>query len=122
MSTAMKMSMRMDLRRSRADALVSAVMQEMDRRSIPRDVEREVHRALTEVLTREGIEVLSDYTRAEIGLQPRGPDGWTMEEMAALERVRLDAIMRPMTMTISAVTWDAIQKQKPPPAPEGTGG
>jgi hypothetical protein len=121
--TALEESMRFDLRRRRADALTSAVLQELDLRGFPREIKREVYRALTDVFMREGVEVLSDYTRAEIGLPPRGPDGWTLEEMLALERVRLDAITRPMTMTMPLPTWEAIQKQKAAASPdEGTGG
>jgi hypothetical protein len=123
MSTALEMSMRINLRRRRADALVAAVMKEIRYHLVDRDAEAEVARALRHVFYQEGIEILSDYTRAEIGLPPRGPDGWTLEEMHALERARLDAIMRPSQMVIPAPTWDEIQRQKAAARPdEGTGG
>jgi len=45
------------------------------------DLCRQVSRALFEVLVATGAEVLTDYDRHELGLPPRGPDGWTFEEL-----------------------------------------
>lgn len=94
---AIEMSLRYDLRRQRATALTAAVLHELDRHT-PDDVREDVHNALMRVFTQEGVDILTDYTRAEVGLPPRGPDGWTVEEMVALERARLEVIARPLVM------------------------
>jgi hypothetical protein len=120
MNTATKMSMRTDLRRKRAHSLVAAVLKELRGHLDDYEVERAVAHAMERVFSQEGVEVLTDYDRAQIGLPPRSGDGWSMDEVIALERMRLEALCKPMAMTIP--TWEAIQKQNQPPAPEGTGG
>lgn len=62
------------------------------------DVRRQdVSDAVLNLFMTEGVEVLTDHTRAEIGLPPRNAKGWTMEEVLALERVRLELMTRPMS-------------------------
>jgi hypothetical protein len=122
MSSATEMSMRTDLRRRRAHSLAAAVLKELRGHLDDYEVERAVAHAMERVFSQEGVEVLTDYDRAQIGLPPRSGDGWSVDEIIALERMRLEALYKPMTMTIPATTWEAIQKQKQPPAPEGTGG
>jgi hypothetical protein len=61
---------------------------------------REINYDLMELCMKEGVEILTDYTRTEIGLPQRGPDGWTMEEIIALEKCRLDMMYAPLTMTV----------------------
>lgn len=88
---------RMDLRRLRAHALLAAVINELgDLVSDP----REAHDRLYELFHREGVEILTDYTRNEIGLPPRSLDGWTDAEIKALEMVRLDTILRPLQIVV----------------------
>jgi hypothetical protein len=41
------------------------------------------------------VEVVTDYTRQEAGLPPRDGKGWTMEELVALERKRLELMSAP---------------------------
>lgn len=43
-----------------------------------------------------GVEVLTDAYRASLGLPPRTTDGWTAEEIVALEQQRLKAMYEPM--------------------------
>jgi hypothetical protein len=50
------------------------------------DLCRQVSRVLFEVLVATGAEVLTDHDRHDLGLPPRGPDGWTVEELRASER------------------------------------
>ncbi len=100
-----EMSLRYDLRRRRATALTAAVLGEMRRQGVDlHDDYRGIHDALMNVFTQEGVEVVTDYTRAEAGLPPRGPDGWTLEEMAALERARLEAITAPIRFTVPSTS------------------
>lgn len=89
---------RPDTRYIRAMRLNAAVMHRLgpilDEPEI--DLYREVSCALLAVLMEEGVEALTDYDRQEVGLPPRGPDGWTIEEMIAMEKKRLEALMVPL--------------------------
>ena len=42
------------------------------------------------------VEIVSDFDRQQYGLTPRGPDGWTMEEIVELEKRRLELMFAPM--------------------------
>lgn len=66
----------------------------------PRDAERYVYERLMETCEQHGIELISDEDRKLVGLPPRGPDGWTDEEIIALERVRLELMLRPVISAI----------------------
>ena len=93
--------LRIDLRRRRAESLVHGVMQALDAHIVP-DARKDAYYALLELFCRQGVEVLSDYDRQQCGLPPRGPAGWTVEEIIALEEKRLELLRRPITMTIPA--------------------
>lgn len=93
-TTATAMSMRMDLRRNRAMPLTAAIFDKM-RPFIEPDRLRDAHEELYSLLLQEGIEILTDQTRAEAGLPPRGPDGWTAAELHALEASRLQLLLPP---------------------------
>lgn len=92
---AYEMSMRMDLRRRRAEVLANVVMGKL-RDAIPYDHQKDVYYAILEVFHQEGVEIITDYTRQEAGLSPRGHEGWTLEELHALEEKRLEALRRPI--------------------------
>lgn len=84
-----------------------------------RDVERDVYEKLMETCEQHGIELISDEDRELVGLPPRGPDGWTDEEIIALERVRLELMLRPVVASVlvpdiglSLIPGD-ITKEKP---------
>lgn len=47
-----------------------------------------------------GVEFVTDYDREQCGLPPRGPEGWTVEELMLLERVRLSRMLAPPPMMI----------------------
>lgn len=91
---------RMNLRRCRADALASEVMNKIDQFIDYRDQKREIHYAILELFLTEGVEILTDYTRQEAGLPPRSGDGWTPDELRALEMRRLEVMTRPLTMPV----------------------
>lgn len=69
---------------------------------------REVMDKLLEILMATGIEIITDRDREQCGLPARGPDGWTLEELVALEKVRLDVMTRPPPMFI--VDRDKVSK------------
>ncbi|EHK57671.1 hypothetical protein [Allomesorhizobium alhagi] len=106
---------RYDMRRARAEQLIGAIMQKVGH-LVEDGRQEEVYYLLHELLSQGGIEVLSDYDRQRIGLPPRGPDGWTVEEIMALEQRRLDAILTPVVASMP--TYDpnlGAAANNPPP-------
>lgn len=97
--------MRRDRRARRAMAFVGAVMRVIDNQlrdrilDDPEDrVIRDIYEELTDLCRKEGVEILTDRIREDIGLPPRGPDGWTMEELLALEQRNLEVMRAPIVM------------------------
>ena len=45
-------------------------------------------------------EILGDFQRSLLKLPPRGPDGWTVEEILAWEEYRLQAMLKPVIMAM----------------------
>jgi len=94
---------RVDKRRHRAMALTAQIMQIVGK-YIPRDDERDLlrdlHYELQDVMEKAGAEIVSDFDRQQYGLSPRGPDGWTIEEIIELERRRLEMMYAPLPPTI----------------------
>lgn len=64
------------------------------------DLYKHAARAIHELLMTEGVEVMTDADRQQAGLPPRGPDGWTMDEMLAFEKYRLEWMIKPRPMLI----------------------
>ena len=99
MSKAFDQIERIDRRRLRAMALTAQIMQIVGKH-VPRDRERDCMRDLTyelqEALENAGAEIISDFDRQQYGMSPRGPDGWTMEEIIELEKRRLEVMYAPM--------------------------
>lgn len=100
MSTLMELQ-RHDRRRLRAQPLLHALMEKV--RPYLRDERdlRYIFSELDQAMREAGVELLTDVIRSDLGLPPRGPDGWTDEEIRALETARLDAITRPIFLPIS---------------------
>lgn len=96
MAKAFDQLMRDDRRRMRSHALVSHILHVIEKHLSGKDNRRNVMRdiayELDDKFRTEGVEIITDATRAEAGLLPRGPDGWTIEEMQILERRRLEAM------------------------------
>ena len=89
---------RQDRRQLRAMSLLAEVMQIVYPELRPEADPRHVHNRLMDLFMDKGVEILTDYERSEIGLPPRDRLGWTVEEILALEKTRLDAMLRPMPM------------------------
>lgn len=86
---------RLDLRKSRAMSLCASIMQEISPYINPDDYNHAYDKLLG-LLYDEGIEIITDYTRASAGLPKRLQDGWTLEEVQALEKKRLEIMLNPM--------------------------
>jgi hypothetical protein len=96
-------SLRIDLRRMRADQLAHAIFRKVQPRLHGEDedrIDRDVFYAILEVLYEAGVEVITDWQRAELGLPPRGPDGWTDDEVRAMEAMRMKALLQPISMQL----------------------
>ncbi len=96
---ALEMMQRVDKRRLRAQALTAHIMHIVGKyvdRDRERDCMRDLTRELLDELYARGVEIITDEDRIAAGLPPRGPDGWTMEEIVALEKRRLELMYAPM--------------------------
>lgn len=90
---------RYDLRRMRAEALAHYVTATLLREGFGELAESMFH-VLVEKFSKEGFEVMTDKRRDELGLPPRGPDGWTDAEIAALDKRRMDLLTAVPTVTV----------------------
>jgi len=87
----------MDLRRRRAEALAYAALQKLDYLLENDGRSREAaFYALLELFMDKGCEVVTDLDRQQIGLPTRNPEGWTADEVRALEARRLEELSRPL--------------------------
>lgn len=105
-NTATQFATRMNVRRMRSQALASHIMHKitpyLDREG---DAYYDVYQTLIEIFSEEGVEIITDLHRHEIGLPPRGPDGWTAEELHAMEKRRLEALYAPMHQINTLQQW-----------------
>lgn len=112
MSEATEMMQRQDIRYMRALSVAHAIMQAIDP-LLEWDNRRRVHDAVIGVLMEKGVEVVTDYDRDRYGLPPRGPDGWTAQEIHAIEAARLALLYRPMQMPMSGLTFTDPSLEQP---------
>jgi hypothetical protein len=86
----------------RAMVLISMINHLVRQHMVPREDKswRDLDYALEELFVKEGVEVLTDLSRQDLGLPPRGPDGWTVEEIIACEQRMLEAMLRPVPPVI----------------------
>lgn len=95
---------RIDRRRLRLQPLLHEILQIVEKHlsdeDMRRNAMREIHCDLFDKFHEQGVEIITDYTRQEAGLPPRGPDGWTTEELIALEQRRLELMRRPMQFVV----------------------
>lgn len=97
MKTATESMLRIDLRRNRAQQFTAMVMNTIAQHVDDREQMRCIHDDLFKLMHDHGVEVLTDAARHEAGLPARGPDGWTAEELIALEKKRLEMLSRPLS-------------------------
>lgn len=90
-----------DLRRARAMSLLHEVLQIIDRSvDLDRDQRRQISMDLDILLQARGVELVDDHIREKAGLPARGPNGWTLEELIALEAGHLAALRAPVLQTV----------------------
>ena len=89
---------RIDLRLNRANQLTAHVMHIVMQHICDHDPDvdhrHEVSRALQELFYTRGVEIITDADRATLGLSPRGADGWTADEIIALEKRRMELLTK----------------------------
>lgn len=83
--------MRQELRKHEAQMIGHAIFAEI-RDLLPREVESEVHERLLATLYRNGVMLVRDDERAELGLEPRDEKGWTPSERVKYEQDRIAAM------------------------------
>lgn len=87
---------RLDRRQTRASQMVGAVMHIIGPHlRDDKEAVRGAYEGLMDAFHTMGVEVLTDHTREQLGLSPRSGDGWTMEEIIAMEQKMLDIMSRP---------------------------
>lgn len=92
--TATEATLRQNIRRIKSQQIAHFMMHEL-RDFIPDDCYQKAADRLYKLLHDAGAEIVTDQTRAEYGLPARGPDGWTMEELHALELRKLELLTKP---------------------------
>lgn len=93
-------SLRIDIRRRRADVFLHHIMhcigphlrEDANLSRIADDILRQVYDA--------GAEIITDSERARLGLPPRNLDGWTDAELVAMESLRLELMLKPLSTPV----------------------
>lgn len=89
---------RINLRQQRATALTAVTLKAiepfLDQGSD--NVRRDAYYALMDLFMQQGVDIVTDHDRALLGLSPRTADGWTMEEIRAMDQLRLNTILPPI--------------------------
>ncbi len=88
---------RIDKRRMRAEQMTHHILRALERH-IPDSARHDAFYSVLELLYDEGVEVVTDHHRAELGLPPRGPDGWTDQEIVAMEHATMALMLKPIIM------------------------
>ena len=83
-----------DKRLARASSVLGIIWPEIKLYIRQEDYQR-VHDAVLNSLHNSGADVITDDERERYGLAPRGPEGWTKAELAAMEAAMLQAMLSP---------------------------
>lgn len=86
-----------DRQRQQTMAVVHFVMQAIGKH-IPDDGSSRKHATydLFDALDKAGVEIITAEHRVATGLPPRGPKGWTNQELQIMEAKRMQAMLAPM--------------------------
>lgn len=86
--------LKLDLRRNRADEITAGIMRVIEKHVGNRADLSAIQSDLRQLLHEAGAEIVTDHMRHAAGLPPRGPDGWTVEELHQLEKMRILVMTR----------------------------
>lgn len=86
-------------RELRARNLASLITKELDELMAP-SLRNRIWAQLYDLFYREGVEILTDHDRQSVKLPVRNGDGWTTEELFALEKFRVQALYGPISITV----------------------
>lgn len=92
-----------NLRRARADQFTHMVMRVIEpylEQHGEQDAREYAFRELHKLFSGIGAEIVTDFVRAELDLPLRGDDGWTPDELRAMESRRLEIMCRPMSLVV----------------------
>lgn len=86
-----------DRRRQQVMAVIALIMDAIGKH-IPDDGHSRKHATydLLDALDGAGIDIITNDDRAKAGLPPRGPKGWTDQELKILDLKRMEAMLAPM--------------------------
>jgi hypothetical protein len=95
---------RLDRREMRAQQVVSLALMAAER-TFPYDIiTRRQMKAFADELQKQfmenGVEVLTDWHRTQMDLPARGPDGWTMAEIIAMDDYLLKIHAQPLAYVV----------------------
>lgn len=90
-----------DRRTARSDALLCEILHIIDKHLGPAP-SREIRRELKDLLYVRGVQVITEYERAQAGLSARNADGYTLEELRAYEGAMMMAMLKPLVANFSA--------------------
>lgn len=82
-----------DRRRAEARAIGHAIFNEIHD-LLPRDVAGEVHARLLDTIYRNGVLLVRDDERADLGLDPCDEKGWALSERVKFEQARISAMLQ----------------------------
>lgn len=84
-----------DRQRQQTMAVVHFVMNSVSKYISPDEREYAYHE-LFEAIQKAGVDIITAEHRANAGLPPRSPKGWTDYEMQVIEAKRMEALLKPM--------------------------
>ncbi|BCH59160.1 hypothetical protein RvVAR0630_17840 [Agrobacterium vitis] len=88
-----------NIRKRRANEITALFMRELLVFIAPK-IQSEAYYTINNILEAMGAELITDECRRQIGLPPRDQNGWTADELIALEHSRLMALIKPLQINI----------------------
>ncbi|MCF1468533.1 hypothetical protein FS764_16625 [Agrobacterium vitis] len=88
-----------NIRKRRSNEITALLMRELQDFVAPK-IQNEVYYTIKNTLEAMGAELVTDECRRQIGLPPRDQNGWTADELIALEHFRLMMLIKPLQINI----------------------
>lgn len=91
----------MDMRLTRTRQITALIMEVMNKYiRDDHDSRCKAYEELSDLLHKNGAEIVSDADRHQAGLAARSPQGWTAAELQILEAKRMELMLKPMAPII----------------------